>query len=86
MGRKKTYEERRVATAFRLPASIHARLVAAAEEREVSANFLATRAISKYLNELPRVSGEDGWPGRTIEPSSAVATSKETSRTGSVDA
>lgn len=53
MGRRKTYIEKRVATAFRLPESVHARLVAAAEERDVSANLLATRAISKFLEELP---------------------------------
>lgn len=42
----------RVATYLRLPPELHARLSAAAEERVVSINLLATRAIAEYLDRL----------------------------------
>ena len=53
MGRPRICDERRVATAVRLPESIHRRLHLAASERDVSANLLVTRAVSEYLDRLP---------------------------------
>lgn len=55
MARPKTYEERRVATAVRLPESIHRRLHDAATDREISANLLVTRAVVDLLDRLPPV-------------------------------
>lgn len=42
----------RVSTAVRLPAELHAELQQRAEEREVSINFLVTRAVAHYLKAL----------------------------------
>lgn len=55
MARPRTYSEPRVATAVRLPESIHRRLHDAALDRDVSANLLVTRAISEYLDRLAPV-------------------------------
>lgn len=52
MARPKTYAEARVATAVRLPASVHRRLHEAAADRAVSANLLMTRAITEFLEHL----------------------------------
>lgn len=52
MARPRTFDEDRVATAVRLPASVHERLHAAAAERDVSANLLVTRAVTEYLERL----------------------------------
>lgn len=52
MARPKTYEEERIATAVRLPASVHRRLREAASDRDVSANLLVTRAVTDYLDRL----------------------------------
>lgn len=43
----------RVSTAVRLPETLHARLVEAAEMRDVSVNYLITRAVERFLKELP---------------------------------
>lgn len=43
---------RRVSTAVRLPEDLHAELQRQAEEREVSVNFLVTRAVAHYLKAL----------------------------------
>lgn len=43
----------RVSTAIRLPADLHAELQRCAEERDVSVNFLVTRAVHHYLQQLP---------------------------------
>ena len=55
-----------MATAIRLPESVHRRLHQAASERDVSANLLVTRAVCDYLDRLP--SADDalsaGRPGR----------------------
>jgi hypothetical protein len=59
MGRPKVYAEPRVATAIRLPASLRDELLAAAAERDVSVNFLVTRAVTEYLSGLPAVSAGD---------------------------
>jgi predicted transcriptional regulator len=61
MGRPKLYEERRVATAVRLPESVHRRLRHAARERDVSVNLLVTRAVTEYLD---RGRGADGARAR----------------------
>jgi predicted transcriptional regulator len=52
MARPKIYEEARVTTALRLPESLHDRLRAIAEERDVSVNLIATKAIKEYLDHL----------------------------------
>lgn len=52
MGRPRTYYEPRTATAIRPPASLRYELQEAAA-RDVSVNFLVTRAVSDYLRPLP---------------------------------
>lgn len=54
MGRPRICDERRIATAVRLPESLHRRLQLAARDRDVSANLLITRAVDEYLERLPR--------------------------------
>jgi predicted transcriptional regulator len=58
MARPRTFAEPRVATAVRLPESVHRRLHEAAADRDVSANLLVTRAITDYLDRLPPVDDE----------------------------
>lgn len=53
MARPTVYEEERVATAIRLPESLHGQLREAARERDVSVNYLIIRAIERYLGDLP---------------------------------
>jgi hypothetical protein len=53
MSRPRIYDEPRVATAIRLPTSLHGELQIAATERDVSVNFLVTRAVSAFLAQLP---------------------------------
>jgi hypothetical protein len=53
MARPRTYEERRIATAVRLPESVHQRLHEAAASRDISANLLVTRAVTDFLDRLP---------------------------------
>jgi hypothetical protein len=53
MSRPKVYDEPRVATAIRLPTSLHGELQTAATERDVSVNFLVTRAVAAFLAQLP---------------------------------
>ena len=53
MGRPRISDERRIATAVRLPESIHRRLQLAANDRDVSANLLITKAVDEYLDRLP---------------------------------
>lgn len=43
----------RIATAIRFPAELHAELQRRAEERDVSVNYLVTRAVHHYLRQLP---------------------------------
>ena len=52
MPRPRTYAEDRVATAVRLPLSVHRRLHQAAMDRDVSANLLITRAVTDFLERL----------------------------------
>ncbi len=42
----------RVTTAVRLPADLHARLQEAADERDLSVNFLVIKAIEDFLDHL----------------------------------
>ena len=44
--------ETRVATAVRLPASVHRRLQETASDRDVSVNLLITRAVSEFLDRI----------------------------------
>lgn len=44
--------KRRVSVPIRMPVDLHAKLKQAAEERDVSANFLATRACEDFLKRL----------------------------------
>lgn len=55
----------RVSTAVRLPAELHAELQQQAEEREVSVNFLVTRAIAHYLKALRPADPLGGHEGAT---------------------
>jgi hypothetical protein len=54
MARPKLYDEDRVTTAVRLPASLHRELQSAADERDVSVNFLVIKALRRYMQQLPR--------------------------------
>ena len=66
MGRPRVSEERRIATAVRLPESVHRRLKRAASDRDVSANLLITKAVDDYLERLPA-------PERVLTPRRARA-------------
>jgi hypothetical protein len=66
MGRPRTCEEARIATAVRLPLSVHRRLQAAAADRDVSANLLVTRAVCEYLDRLPSLSATLGDPEAAV--------------------
>jgi len=70
MGRPRIYDEPRVATAVRLPVSVHDELQRVASARAVSVNFLVTRAVTELLThlpdplaEVPATSGGSGTPG-----------------------
>lgn len=52
MARPKVYEEKRITTAVRLPASAHERLREVAHQRDVSVNYLINRAVAQYLEGL----------------------------------
>ena len=52
MGRKRQYEEDRVATAVRIPAGLHERLQREAEARDVSVNYLLVRGAELVLDRL----------------------------------
>ena len=52
MARPKVHHEKRITTAFRLPEELHARLQQAAAERDLSANYLAVKAIEELLDNL----------------------------------
>lgn len=54
---KKHHDERRV-TAVRLPVELHDRAKATAEERDVSVNWLVTRALAAYLDGLDAAEGD----------------------------
>jgi predicted transcriptional regulator len=44
---------KRVATAIRLPINLHMQLQEHAEMRDVSVNWLVTRAVEQFLQGLP---------------------------------
>jgi predicted transcriptional regulator len=72
MARTRTYEERRIATAVRLPESVHRRLNEAASNRDISANLLVTRAVVEFLDRLPTADAPLAEPvGRTRPPRGA---------------
>jgi hypothetical protein len=75
MGRPRVYAEPRVATAIRLPTSIRDELMTVATERDVSVNFLVTRAVTDYLRRLPEVSNDDQLRPRTRRQRSAAKAS-----------
>lgn len=52
MARPKVHHEERVTTAFRIPKDLHQRLQEAAAERDLSANFLAVKALEEFLGNL----------------------------------
>jgi hypothetical protein len=62
MARPRTYEEPRIATAVRLPESVHRRLHEAASSRDISANLLITRAVTEFLDQLPTADVALGRP------------------------
>lgn len=66
MARPRTYEERRIATAVRLPESIHHRLREAASDRDISANLLITRAVAEFLDRLPTAEATLGRRSRRV--------------------
>lgn len=53
MGRPRVSDEQRIATAVRLPVSVHRRLHDEARTRDVSVNLIITRAVTDYLDRLP---------------------------------
>lgn len=57
MGRPRKYDQR-VSTQLRIERELHQRLQDAADDREVSVNWLATRAIEQFLDRLIPV---DEW-------------------------
>ncbi len=72
MARPRIYEEHRVATAVRLPASVHAELRRLARARDVSVNYLVTRAVEELLaNHRRHRTGRDGDAGLSARPTSA---------------
>ena len=52
MARPKVHLEERVTTAFRLPKALHEQLQQAAAERDLSANYLAVKALEEFLANL----------------------------------
>ncbi len=72
MVRPRTYAEDRVATAVRLPVSVHRRLHQAAVDRDVSANLLITRAVTDFLERLTPAEAALG-PSAAAGPTSSEA-------------
>ena len=68
MARPRTYEEKRIATAVRLPEYIHHRLHEAALDRDISANLLVTRAIAEFLDRLPSADAILDAPKGRVRP------------------
>lgn len=52
MPRPRIYDEPRISTAIRLPASLRDELVTVAVDRDVSVNYLVNRAIDEFLHGL----------------------------------
>ena len=57
--------EKRVATAVRLPKSLHHQLQDQAELRDVSVNFLVVRAVTQYLQNAPDPLALEGSAARS---------------------
>jgi hypothetical protein len=64
MARPKLYDEDRVSTAVRLPASLHDQLRREASDRRVSANLIVERAVTEYLGRLSGDSDQASVPSR----------------------
>ena len=64
MARPKIYEERRVATAVRLPVSVHAELQRLARARDVSVNYVVTRAVEELLAHSSPLDADTGLSAR----------------------
>jgi hypothetical protein len=60
---------RRVATAIRLPEVLHSRLQEQAEMRDVSVNWLVTRAVERFLDTLPSREQVEATLVRKVAPS-----------------
>lgn len=73
MARPRTYAEDRVATAVRLPVSVHRRLHQAAMDRDVSANLLITRAVTDFLERLTSAEAALDPNVDALRPASAEA-------------
>jgi predicted transcriptional regulator len=71
MARPRTYVEARVATAVRLPESVHRRLHEAAVDRDVSANLLITRAVTEFLDRLTPAEAALTSSAQTVGPLAA---------------
>ena len=67
MARPRIYEEHRVATAIRLPASGHAELRRLARARDVSVNYVITRAVEELLASS---SGREDDSALSVRPTS----------------
>lgn len=52
MARPRVHHEKRVTTAIRVPEDLHGQLARAAEERDLSVNYLVVRAIEDFLDRL----------------------------------
>ncbi len=52
MSRPRQYPPDRVHVTLRLPADLHARLIAEADDRDVAANWLACRLLAEGLDRL----------------------------------
>ena len=52
MARPKVHKEQRVTTAVRVPERLHSQLAHAAEERDLSVNYLVVRAIEEFMDRL----------------------------------
>lgn len=51
-GRPKTYKRKRMTTSIRFPDEMLAALHQAADERDISVNFLVNRAVVEFLDRL----------------------------------
>ena len=51
-GRPRTYHQDRISTGVRFNPETHVRLIKAAEERDLSLNWLVNKAVEYYLDRL----------------------------------
>jgi hypothetical protein len=59
MARPREYDDR-ISTGMRLPRDLHARLTEEAADRDLSVNWMVTKAIAEFLDRLLPV-GEIAW-------------------------